>query len=231
MPPSLVNGDEEDSLNLALHEFSQRSGITDVRLQMCFILSPAFFWPTSASTTPPLWPTLTNLYIDLDATTPDGKWYFINDPDPRTRFPEIEGEVFGINDISDADTDCDGACGRRVRKKGNVMRRFRTLPNPDTVEPLLVAMAKAARRMPAIKTMEVTRRHHIERLMDVLARTKAVRQFGVRYQVEDAQKLLHLVLGAWTPGEHVMSEWRKTVGEQGKIEFWRGKIHEDHFND
>lgn len=225
-PIRLVDPMEQDELDLSLHKLTQRSNIHELVLEGSYSVSPAFFWPASPNISPPLWPSLTDLYVELDSTTPCGHWYFIEDTNPRTRLPR--GAKFSINDLPDAE-DCDGVCGHRVQPKANVMRRFRSYPNPETIEPLLIAMAKAARHMPAIKSLQLTRWKPVEGLIDVIERRRCIRQFGVMYQVKGMTKSLQFVTGAWRPAEAVMREWRQTVGAEGRVEFWQEKVDEDHF--
>jgi hypothetical protein len=126
--------DNNDKLSLALHQLTQRLATFELMADV----GPEILWPLQANDS--LWPTMCHYYIDPGPIAPSGKWRFQLLPD------------------SDSDSDDDGSTSSvsSSAAPGNEKEDpFRAKLDPDAAHALLLAAARAARRMPALRKMEL----------------------------------------------------------------------------
>ena len=165
-------------------------------------------------------------------TAPAGEWYFIRD----TNRPVDEDEAADDSDDPDesaSDTDSEPlsedslrpdsyAPRREARATGDYpIRSFRTLPDDALIDPLLLAMAKAAKQMPRLQTMSLT-----STMRDPYGVGFEVHFYGEGKHshfdsgaegVEDAR--LIWAVGKWRPREEILSKWQE--GKEGvTVKFW-----------
>jgi hypothetical protein len=138
--------DNNDKLSLALHKLSQRLATFQLMGEVGFEI----LWPLDHTATEqqqqdtePLWPRMRRYRIDPGVIAPSGEWRYHRDPD-----------------ASDSESDDDDAVSedpidRDVVAPGDEREiSFRSQLDPDAAHALLMAAARAARRMPALWTME-----------------------------------------------------------------------------
>ncbi len=169
-----------DDLSLALHKLSQSPNLTDLTLQGDIVISPSFFWPkhqnTRQSTEPdpnpdlelPLWPQLQHLEF-LNVTLPNGDWFYLRDPDDPEDDDEGTDEDAAIApdlepDDSVHSSDSDNSevpeffnDQLESRLDGSAPgHHFRKVLDADKIQPMLIAMAHAATRMPKIRRLALS---------------------------------------------------------------------------
>ena len=166
-------------------------------------------------------------------TAPTGKWYFIRD----TNHPIDEDEAANDSDVGEesaSDTDSEPlsedslrpdsyAPRREARATGDYpIRSFRALPDDALMDPLLLAMAIAAKQMPRLQTMSLTStmRNPDGAGFEVHFYGPGEQtHFDIEIEGLDATRLIWAV-GKWRPSEKVLSQWR--VGKEGvKVKFWK----------
>ncbi|SPQ21982.1 2590eedb-3c64-45a5-97ad-ac6fab2e734d [Thermothielavioides terrestris] len=135
--------DGHDKLSLALHKLSQRL----FEFHLTADVGPEIFWPSGSaelddgdSPSPPYWPNMMYYGINPGAISPSGRWRFRH----RT-------DSFG--DDSDHVVESDVSDSSDVAPGDEIHRAFRQEVDPDAVRPLLLAAARAAGRMPALRHM------------------------------------------------------------------------------
>ncbi|KAK4033620.1 hypothetical protein C8A01DRAFT_39920 [Parachaetomium inaequale] len=138
--------DNNDKLSLALCKLSQRLATFDLMADV----GPEILWPLERTApdhhhqqqhqdNDPLWPTMCHYTINPGPIAPSGKWRFQRLPD------------------SDSDSDDDGSASSvssSVAPGNEKEDPFRAMLDPDAARALLLAAARAARRMPALRKME-----------------------------------------------------------------------------
>lgn len=165
-------------------------------------------------------------------TAPDGTWYFIRDPS------QLENEDEGANDTDDdpdqeeteIDSDPDFDFGsdsffessdtfqpdtyqerREARAAGDYPgRSFRTLPLDTSVNPLLLAMARAAACMPKIQHMSISTTAREPARFEVAFHAAGQASHLDSEPGETDQPRLYLYLGTWRPDERVFETWRES---------------------
>lgn len=162
--------------------------------------------------------------------TPDGDWYFIRDPAKAQDDDEGANDSDDPNDIeAETDTDSDTASSdslrpdtfherNEARTTGSYhIRRFRTLPSDTHLNPLLLAMARAAAHMPQLENMSL-----ISSIRDPNCAGFEIffhaAGHSSRFDSEpgDVEKArLHWWLGSWRPQDQVLKVWRE--GREGLI--------------
>ena len=210
-----------DSLGAALRVLALRTNITQLIITDSFLVSSSLFWPKSAGEAHTLsWPSLEQFTVEMCAFNPDGDWYFVEDPEngwlSDVSSDEEESDEqsddggfhdFGEGDESDSDTDTSP-------------RRFRSIPDAKSINPLLLAMARAASCMPSIREFSLGLRYGWEELYDRLTRIHSFRGFFVELLVDSqTNKKLVWSLGDWRPSEEVETAWRDVLGPSGTIEY------------
>lgn len=190
-----------DPLNLAMHKLIQRAKVTYVSLSAQHVISPEFFWPCDGLNVPlhaaPFWPRLTTVRILASPISPDGHWYFL--PDPKV----------GAHDESAGEGN----------ERGSSINIIRSVPNPEKMNPLLIAMAKAVRYAPALQEMSL--RFGSQKLIKNGTDVGLKREFNVTYLAggvttaqlsESENPRLIWQVQDWRPDDAVDSHWREALG-------------------
>ncbi|ROV98689.1 hypothetical protein VMCG_06778 [Cytospora schulzeri] len=152
--PSILEetDNSNDKLSLALHKLSQHL----TTLTVMASVGPEIFWPPEQSPEPgqqqqqhqqeddkpPLWPSMRRYIIDPGVIAPSGAWRFrrpldepvYSDDGADSYVSDFHANVFGPGD--------------------QVEDPFREEVDPDAVNPLLLAAARAAGRMPALLSLD-----------------------------------------------------------------------------
>ncbi|KAL8684720.1 MAG: hypothetical protein Q9218_008168 [Villophora microphyllina] len=221
-----------DHLSHALHTLSLSTNLTSLILNP-IVISPSLYWPSDTTgANPPYWPNLRHHHVEFNMTSPAGEWYFIRDPNR----PIDEDEAANDSDDpeeSASDTDSEPLSEdslrpdsytprREARATGDYpIRSFRTLPDDALVNPLLLAMARAAEQMPRLQTMSLT-----STMRDPEGAGFEVHFYGegehshCDREAGGAQGArLNWAVGKWRPEEEILGKWRE--GKEGiKVEFW-----------
>ncbi|KAI4117730.1 MAG: hypothetical protein LQ338_007500 [Usnochroma carphineum] len=227
-PPSALLPSEPsiDHLSRALHTLSQSVSLTSLTLNP-IVISPDLYWPTNPSK-PPVWPNIRHYHVEFDMTTPDGDWYFIRDPSKPVEDDEGANDSDDHNNAQDeSDTDSDTASSDswrpdtfnerlEARAVGDYpIRAFRTLPSDSHINPLALAMARAAAQMPQLQSMSLTSSMRdpdgagFELFFHAGSHVS-----NLDSEPEDANKArLYWVVGSWRPEEEVLKVWRE--GKEG----------------
>ncbi|KAL8730717.1 MAG: hypothetical protein Q9166_003909 [cf. Caloplaca sp. 2 TL-2023] len=223
-PPSALipSAPSTDHLSHALHTLSQSSNLTSLRLDT-IVISPDLYWPANPST-PPTWPSLRQFDVQFHMTTPGGEWYFIRDPTKPIDEDEGENDSDDPDDADDeTDTDSYTASSdsfrpdtfnerREARDVGSYpIRTFRTVPSDAHINPLLLAMARAAAHMPQLQSMSLTT---TMRDPDGAGFEIYFHEAGRRNRHDsepgDAGKArLYWFVGSWRPVDEVLKIWRE----------------------
>lgn len=165
-----------DHLSLVLHKLSQSPNLTTLTLQGDIVISPSFFWPENQnkrqSTDPepdpdlPLWPHLQHLEVFLNVTLPNGDWFYLRDPDD----PDDDDEWMDEDAVTASDLELDDSVHSSDSDNSEVPdifnehlqsrldgsapgHHFRKVLDAEKIQPMLIAMAHAATRMPEIRRL------------------------------------------------------------------------------
>ncbi|KAL8779260.1 MAG: hypothetical protein Q9213_007032 [Squamulea squamosa] len=222
-----------DHLSRALHALAQSVNLTYLRLGP-IVISPDLYWPAVPSTATPMWPNLREFKVEFHMTTPDGEWYFIRDPTKpidedegaydSDRFHQSETESDTESDYPSDNSFWAPASENSFqpdrfnkRKEARAVgeypfRTFRTLPSDALINPLLLAMARAAAHMPKLQDMSLK-----STLDDPNAAGFAVyfnaagHPSSLRSQPGDlARARLYWVVGSWRPENGVLKIWSES---------------------
>ena len=163
-----------DHLSLALHRLSQSPNLTTLTLRGDVVISPSFFWPGDQNTQQstdrdpdpnlPLWPHLQHLEVFLNVTLPNGDWFYLRDPDD----PEDDDEWMDEDPVTASDLESDGSVHSNDSDNSEVPdifnerlesrldgtapgHHFRKVLDAEKIQPMLIAMAHTATRMPEIR--------------------------------------------------------------------------------
>ncbi|KAL0257642.1 hypothetical protein SLS55_006805 [Diplodia seriata] len=155
----------QDSLSLALHRLTLFASLTTVRIVGGLPVAPELFWPPhydEPGTALPTWPSLQKLTISFSLVAPSGKWYVAgpssnNAPASSDESASADDEP---DDSDDGDDDDDDNATRTslVASGMHPTQSFRSDAVPALVNPLFLAIARAASRMPRLKYLEASAR-------------------------------------------------------------------------
>ena len=138
----------DDKLTLAFHSLSQRL----VKLHLTGTMSEGVLWPypTSNPKTMPYWPRLQALQLDLSPVYPSGMSMLEELPTSSFLPPPSGpgGYESGSEDDEDELDESD-----HTEDDGDWYMPSRLRVKPEVVEHLLMAAARAARRMPALRIL------------------------------------------------------------------------------
>ncbi|PGH16347.1 hypothetical protein AJ79_01889 [Helicocarpus griseus UAMH5409] len=216
-PPNLLpSSSKVDLLNLALHEFIQQANVTTIRIRD-HIVTPELFWPspntTMAPITSPFWQNLRDIHVNILVSTVDGGWYFMADPSIASyaEFTEKGSDYDSEGDDSDDNTNT-----------------FRSIPDPERMNPLLIAMAHAARHAPVLERMwlsasggELQPRYleqedvELERIFQIHYLAKGMHD--VSEELPDDKPTLICQVGDWKLEGEVERHWGKALSPDGVI--------------
>ncbi|KAL9041899.1 MAG: hypothetical protein Q9180_000968 [Flavoplaca navasiana] len=233
-PPNVLHPSETslDHLSLALHTLSLSQNLTSLSLDPVCI-SPSIYWPSGLAD-PPYWPNIRHHFVGFQMTTPDGRWYFVRDPSAPIDDDEGGGDSSDPDappsTDSDSDPDTNSEASRipdtyRERREAVAngdwpVRMFRTLPDETMINPLLMAMARAAGQMPKLQTMGLS----------ATMTDPSGKAFCVSYVAKELESptgsdpgdvdtpRIAWRVGSWRPINEILDVWRKEKGVS-KIEF------------
>ncbi|KAF2136276.1 uncharacterized protein K452DRAFT_362633 [Aplosporella prunicola CBS 121167] len=208
-------------------------------------IAPELLWPSA-------WSNIKTVDIEFDPIAPNGEWYFttadgsdIPPPEPEAEEPEFSDdeeralyeefnrssptpyELGPARPPSEAESWCTDE-----EDPNFCERRYRVRPYNRTINPLLIAAAKAVRCMPLLDWFSMHTRKQLkpipsddrnklgdERKFAVTFVPKGSGLPGLRYSWEDKAELAWDALpeGVWRPDKEVREEWAKTVGEEGLV--------------
>ncbi|KAI1776333.1 hypothetical protein F4818DRAFT_377278 [Hypoxylon cercidicola] len=153
-PENFLDANGDDRLSLAVNRISKLPKLKRLCMWGVNILSPAVFDFDGENRN--TWRFLECLQLDVSKTTPGGGWYFTGDRgsadtnDERTESDSEASVAAFDSDDSDASDFLPNFHWRKLN--GDVpWFEFRFHPDPITLNPFLVAMARAIVRMPALK--------------------------------------------------------------------------------
>ncbi|KAL8756548.1 MAG: hypothetical protein Q9184_004462 [Pyrenodesmia sp. 2 TL-2023] len=214
-----------DHSSLALHTLSLSPGLTSITLDP-IIISPDLYWPANPST-PPTWPTLCQFHVGFNMTAPDGTWYFVRDPS-KPDDENVEGDDSDdLDEEAEIDSDPDFDFGsdsffsttssascpdtfnerHEARTAGDYPHRsFRTLPLDTHINPLLLAMARAAACMPRLQHMSLTSTAH-DATFEILF--YAAGQASHLGSESWDRPRLYLYVGTWRPDDEIFEVWQE----------------------
>ena len=145
---------------------SQLPRLVEFRLLDHTVFSPCFFWPDAApSDNLPFWPNLRHLEVWLNDTTPDGEWLYLGDPNEAHNDESIgadvlaqlaleEDEAAHANDSEDSQAPDAFHVGLEHQIDGYEPEQyFRDMLDHKKINPMLMAMARAATCMPKLQRM------------------------------------------------------------------------------
>lgn len=175
----LPSAPSTDHLSLALHALSLSPNLTHLNLGGNVVLSPCFYWPQDLTTSTPYWPHLQYLNVYLNMTTPEGIWRFVRDPedsddeddeddadeddadeediDPLT-LSDFMGLVgFSSTGVENETPLSDSEVFQTLNERFKLLldgdkpvQMFRKIIDGKRLTPMLRAMTRATRHMPAM---------------------------------------------------------------------------------
>ncbi|EFQ97752.1 hypothetical protein MGYG_00793 [Nannizzia gypsea CBS 118893] len=216
-PPNYIPSSSlVDPMNLAFHDFIQRTGVSIVYINGSHIISPDFFWPyDNVKAAPaPFWPNLRELCISISPATPSGEWYFTSDSKIASY-----SEFIGATNKNDT---------QKSYSTDDSENTFRSIPSPKRMNPLLIAMARAIRYTPSVERVDLS-------CTDPALSPKYIkvagfkRQFDIYYRTSGAgspfyqgpqiiQKPSFICdVQDWRPNKDVERYWMEALGPDGEI--------------
>lgn len=165
-PPRLIGDaadDDVDPLSLALHRLSLLSPhLTTLRISGALTIDPSLFWPPpppDGGGSTPSWPSLTTLIIQFSMATPDGDWYFTGTPQvPPDDDNDSDADSLDSDPAWDFGASSSRTSARAIAAGMYPARWFRRTPDAARINPLFLAVARAAARMPRLERLEVSAR-------------------------------------------------------------------------
>ncbi|KAK2878168.1 hypothetical protein FQN49_001093 [Arthroderma sp. PD_2] len=222
-PPSYIPSSSlVDPMNLAFHDFIQRTGVSIVGINGSHIISPDFFWPYDnfkldnfKAAPTPFWPNLRELCVSISSATPDGGWYFISDSKIASHSEFIGATTSSKNNTQKSDSTDDPE------------NTFRSIPNPERMNPLLIAVARAIRYAPSIERVDLCcsdpalspkyiKIEGFKRQFDIYYRTSGAE--SPFYEGPQTQKPSFICdVEDWRPNKDVERYWMEALGPDGEI--------------
>lgn len=188
--PNILDESDGDKLSLAFHNLSQRLTCFDLKADV----GPEVLWPLEQTQgNDPLWPKMRRYSILHSAIAPSGQWRYL-------RSDSID------DDDDDGDPEWDAASSETdpVALPGDEKEEhFRSKLDREAVDPLLLAAARAARRMPALSHMFFS-----------LDEPAGAGRLEVDYTVKQGTAKLEFECHPlFNPDEEVLQIWRETEKE------------------
>ena len=189
--PSLDETDRHnDKLSLALYKLSQR--LTTFTLMAD--VGPEVLWPFEhTQDKDSLWPRMQRYFINPGAIAPSGQWRFL---------PSDSNDSDDEQDMLSNDIDPFAAPGDEIEE------HFRNNPDPKAVHALLLATARAVRRMPVLRDM----RFVLERIGDGQLEVEYMVKAGTT-RVGTAELVVESHPLPFRPDEEVLQIWREAAEE------------------
>lgn len=215
-----------DRLNVAIRSISQRSPLKDLHLEDTLISADLFRQA--------IWPTLQRFTIKAGLVSPSGQWYYTGDPtavepgfsDPG---PDSDGEQDSDDDDSRAgSSDEDDDADRESFANGTrPSHAWRTHPDPEVFNPLILDMSDAVLRMPRLEEGHLEMSTNYGDPIGVVIKCAETGQTLVDRpdweQDEEEEKRTRrwqVWIGTateWVIPSEVEHKWRSWLGPHGKI--------------
>lgn len=218
-PNILLPSSPIDPLSVALRNLVQRTRLRHLHVET--YIAPELFWPLDGDAELPVWSRLETLTIFPPSYTIDGHWYFMEDPAIASHAQFVGEESADIDPDTISAEDYDGR-----------ENSFHTIPDPERVNPLLIAMARAVRHAPALRRIWFLMENRTELNFKYLANRKelnAHRTFEFEYFAAGVHDYTDDILfdrarviwkvGDWRPDGEVQRHWREAVGPGGLLVF------------
>ena len=226
-----------DHLSLAIHALSQSENLTHLELGDHIVISPSLFWPDDRATKFPSWPNLVWVKVVFSMTTSDGDWYFTHDDNANVESDADDDDDAAESDLSsseaseadddhnitieqNADPDTPDTYNQKkvaLATGEEPYRHFRSKAQPDKLNPLFAAAAKAAAQMPRLQRMtlktEVKAARMFNFVMTYFAPGERTGRGAGSRNVQTSR--LDWVVGpsGYEPQESILKIWRQAKGE------------------
>ncbi|MCJ1434059.1 hypothetical protein MMC27_003425 [Xylographa pallens] len=223
-----------DHLSLALHTLSQSQNLTELTLSGPLVISDALFWPATSATASlsrapglPFWPNMQKLVVEFSPIAPDGSWCFLREELSSVESAHEAREMERATQREAATYapewgDCYNALTMRTQIGLFPAREFRRVPDAAKIPALMLALARAAARMPRLKRLHVDVAPRLPFAFGVryLAPGEAYRPFfdvgnpRIVYRKttapldDEALPRLYWTVRGWRPVEEVLALWR-----------------------
>ncbi|KAF2874712.1 hypothetical protein BDV95DRAFT_563457 [Massariosphaeria phaeospora] len=228
-----------DPLRTALWHLALLPQLAVLHLTGPVPVTPEFFSTTNLEAGINIFPALQELFVEISAETADGRWYFIRDEELyEIERSDPDGEL--VSDSDDDQRSADSTSGTAVYGTGperigwEYINRFRCLPNPETVTPLLTHAASAAMRMKRMRKMTLhltggkgwlypTTAWYANRRFELqYVKQGTARDIGNRDELKAEQEhrdCIYWRVGKWRPAKDVQHAWDEVIGSSGKMIF------------
>ncbi|KAK2768550.1 hypothetical protein FQN54_000406 [Arachnomyces sp. PD_36] len=225
-PPNLISFPNlVDPLNLALHELVQKSSVYGVSFCAQHVVAPELFWPYDdvhqLPTPTPFWPNVKRVAMYCSATTPGGDWYFMADPSTASRTKSRGNRAENNRSTGQC---CCGKGSGVLHYSGDCVNGYRSVPDPEKMNPLLIAMARAIRYAPSLEEIHLkfsqtlTSKYFNESIARKFDITYFASGFNRPYAAPPFEKnRLICDVQNWRPDEEVERYWRDALGPNGAI--------------
>ncbi|KAK2801610.1 hypothetical protein FQN50_007671 [Emmonsiellopsis sp. PD_5] len=229
-PPNfLPPGSTVDLLNPALHKYIQQANVRKMVLKG-HLTTPELFWPSPDTTTSiplPFWQNLREMHVFARMSAPDGGRYLIvdcgtssDDAEPSDDNDEnSDDDEDNNNDDDDEDSDdseeSDDYYGGGGCECDSSDEELEYIPNRERMNPLLIAMARAAHHAPSLQKMRlgVYEQGLIKRYFEVWYIAKGVPSRTGQDPADKARVMWYV--GDWRPDEEVERHWRNAISSDG----------------
>ncbi|MCJ1286560.1 hypothetical protein MMC26_005906 [Xylographa opegraphella] len=231
-PPSVLlpSFPSIDHLSLALHTLSLAQNLTEFTLSGPFVVSSVLFWPAAASAAAamPFWPNMQKVVVEFSPIAPDGSWYFLRE---ELRGAALAKQVERMEAATEREVllhqtpadDSYNALLHREHVGAYPAREFRSVPDPAAMPALMLALVRAAARMPRLRRLHVDVAPRLPFAFGVryvgpgeaydpswdLGNTRAVHRRAVMPRDDVGLPRLYWTVGRWRPEEEVLRLWRE----------------------
>jgi hypothetical protein len=233
-----------------LQRLSSFSNLRALYLIGDLTVSPTVFHSSGWGTSGISFPQLEEFQLVFKPETSDGRWFYLRDDKAFDEAPSDEdddsdnGELENLEERYNWECSDEDPNGQQFRVYTDTSTRvqwvqrdvFRTLPNPETLAPLLISAAEACAGMPKIKEfsikLEDNSRWHlnhdfIDRVLEIwfLAAGTTLAKWNKTTQKPQipldttltGHNRVYFRVGDYMPDEHVLNSWRKVIGRDGKM--------------
>jgi hypothetical protein len=179
--------------------------------------------------------------LEFTPNTADGRWFFLRDT------AAFRQQQFDSDDEEDEDEDEDESLQFIVYNRSPVRvrqvcdyNRYRSIPNSETMTPLLTSAAQMCARMPHIKQLSLKLNKNemnrsrldtnvVDRVFELwfIAANSTLEKFDsvvqnpvIPFDVDNSQRnRVYLRTGNYKPDDKALKLWREVVGLNGMIIF------------
>ncbi|KAH8730569.1 hypothetical protein GQ44DRAFT_700529 [Phaeosphaeriaceae sp. PMI808] len=219
------------------------------RLRTLTLTGPLTICPTisqiNSDLTPhAIFPALEKFALEFTPNTADGRWFFLRDD---AVFRHHQSNSSDDDEGESENEDEEESTGfivynRTPIREGEVSdhNKYRSLPNPQTMTPLLTSVARMCAQMPRIKQLSIKLNRNdmnrsrldvdvVDRVFELwfLAASSTLEKFDnvvqnpvIPLDADISQcNRVYFRMGRYKPDAEVLKLWRETVGVDGKIIF------------